>query len=249
MEGHLSYLAAPYTHKEHSVMVERFLRINKVAAQLMARGEYIYSPISHTHPLAEAAQLPRHWEFWKGYDRCMLSRSQRLYVLIIDGWMESTGVQAEIEIAKELKIPIIYINEELVTMYSMQDVLYGMKTIAIDFDGVIHGYSRGWQDGSIYDPPKPGTKEALTSLKERGFQLVIFSARNYDRTDRRGGFERNQVKEVTEYLVKHSIPFDRIHTEPTKPNCSLFIDDKAVRWEISWEDTMHKVWRALGHSL
>lgn len=37
-------------------------------------------------------------------------------------------------------------------------------TIAVDFDGVIHQYSRGWQDGAIYDPPAHGAVEGLRAL-------------------------------------------------------------------------------------
>jgi hypothetical protein len=39
-------------------------------------------------------------------------------------------------------------------------------TIAVDFDGVLHRYSKGWQDGSIYDPPMPGALEALHGLMD-----------------------------------------------------------------------------------
>ena len=37
------------------------------------------------------------------------------------------------------------------------------KTIAVDFDGFIHKYSKGWHDGSIYDEPVEGAAEALLS--------------------------------------------------------------------------------------
>lgn len=40
------------------------------------------------------------------------------------------------------------------------------RTIAVDFDGVIHKYSKGWQNGSIYDEPVEGAKEALLELLE-----------------------------------------------------------------------------------
>jgi hypothetical protein len=38
------------------------------------------------------------------------------------------------------------------------------QTIAVDFDGVVHAYTKGWQDGTIYDPPVIGALDALTTL-------------------------------------------------------------------------------------
>lgn len=40
-------------------------------------------------------------------------------------------------------------------------------TIAVDFDRVIHAYSRGWADGTIYDPPLPGAIEGLRTLLDQ----------------------------------------------------------------------------------
>lgn len=105
----LAYLAVPYQHVDRSVMVERFNTVNCVAARLMAEGRYIFSPISHTHPIAECGDLPRGWEYWHGYDRAMLSCCSTLIVLRLPGWDESIGVQAEIRIAQELGLAIEYI--------------------------------------------------------------------------------------------------------------------------------------------
>jgi hypothetical protein len=109
----LSYLASPYSHSDHSVMVDRFNRVSKVAAKYMSNGEYVFSPIAHTHPIAEASNgtLPRDWKFWEGYDKVMISCCDRLLVLMIDGWKESKGINGEIEIAQNLGIDIEYITE------------------------------------------------------------------------------------------------------------------------------------------
>lgn len=39
-----------------------------------------------------------------------------------------------------------------------------VSTVAVDFDGVIHKYGRGWHDGSIYDGPVEGAFDALHEL-------------------------------------------------------------------------------------
>lgn len=50
-------------------------------------------------------------------------------------------------------------------------------TIAVDFDGVIHAYSKGWHDGTIYDEPLPGAIEGLRKLQER-YAVFVFTSRD-----------------------------------------------------------------------
>jgi hypothetical protein len=109
-EGELIYLATPYSHDDTYVKEYRFLAVNKVASVLLARGEFVFSPISHTHPIAKVGKLPGDWEYWLNFDKAFLERCSKLYVLMLDGWKESSGVTAEIKIAKELGIEIEYLD-------------------------------------------------------------------------------------------------------------------------------------------
>jgi len=54
-----------------------------------------------------------------------------------------------------------------------------MKSIGVDFNGVIHGYSKGWHDGTIYDDPMPGAFKALSTLLD-SFTVFVFTARDLE---------------------------------------------------------------------
>jgi len=110
MEKKIAYLATPYSHDDPEVREERFRIVNEVAGDLIQKGEMVFSPISQCHPIAKAKELPMDWEYWLEFDKAFLECCCKLYVLRIDGWKESSGVQAEIKIAKELNIPIEYID-------------------------------------------------------------------------------------------------------------------------------------------
>tara|TARA_R110002110_G_scaffold81298_15_gene211497 strand:- start:2399 stop:2773 length:375 start_codon:yes stop_codon:yes gene_type:complete len=109
---------------------------------------------------------------------------------------------------------------------TMKEISYEIKnnTIAIDFDGVIHKYSKGWQGlQNAYDPPNDGAVESIKRLKELGFRLVIFSSRS--------------VPVINEWLKKYELEeyFDEVTN--TKIPARIYIDDRAYHFE-SWEKTL-----------
>jgi hypothetical protein len=113
------------------------------------------------------------------------------------------------------------------------------ETIAVDFDGVIHAYSKGWHDGTIYDVPIAGAREAMAKLSAL-FYILIYSTRNYDRVID-GEQQENQVAEMEAWLEKYHIPYDEIHTQSGKPVCKLFVDDNAYRFEGDWETSLGEI--------
>jgi 5'(3')-deoxyribonucleotidase len=104
------------------------------------------------------------------------------------------------------------------------------KTIAIDFDGVIHAYSRGWEDGVIYDEPMAGARDAIRQLAEK-YEVVVFTAR--DCIDEDGDV-------IWDWLEKHGFKEYVSEVTSRKPAAWAYIDDRAIRFE-NWHQAMGDV--------
>ncbi|MGE5680370.1 MAG: hypothetical protein ACM34K_05760 [Bacillota bacterium] len=99
--------------------------------------------------------------------------------------------------------------------------------IAIDFDGVIHKYSEGYKDGSLYDDPMPGVKEALEKLS-KDYDLVIHTTRtNFD--------------DIRKYLEKYGLSEYISDISNEKPKMAkVFIDDRALNFQ-SWDKALKDI--------
>jgi hypothetical protein len=106
----LTYLAAPYSHPDRDVRIARFKAANRAARRLMKRGDAVFSPISHSHPIEdECGEIEGH-EFWAKQDDGIQACANRLAVLMLDGWKESKGTLREIELAEKAGIAIEYLE-------------------------------------------------------------------------------------------------------------------------------------------
>jgi hypothetical protein len=111
------------------------------------------------------------------------------------------------------------------------------RTMAVDFDGVIHRYSKGWQDGTIYDPPVEGAREALAQIQAR-YSVVIFTTRVNPAM--RGA--ETQMDAVLAWLESNGFRRGEHFDEVThvKPPALAYIDDRAIRF-TDWEATLDEL--------
>jgi hypothetical protein len=57
------YLCSPYTHPDPAVREARYEAACRTAAHLMRSGKIVFSPIAHSHGIAQYG-LPKDWSFW-----------------------------------------------------------------------------------------------------------------------------------------------------------------------------------------
>lgn len=111
------YLAGPYSwhgDPQHKRSAEhtRYTLLTNACAKILENGITCFSPISHSHPMLDHATLPGDWAFWQRMDRAIMTVCRELWVLCVAGWEESEGVKREVEMAKELGMVVVYINDK-----------------------------------------------------------------------------------------------------------------------------------------
>jgi len=102
----LIYLASPYSHPDATVRYARYRMTAVAAAYLMQAGHNVFSPICHTHPIAELGCLSdRDASFWLERDKQILAFCDEVRVLKLEGWENSKGIAHELAWAKEMGKP------------------------------------------------------------------------------------------------------------------------------------------------
>lgn len=100
MPSYKVYLAAPYWHDIESVREDRFLEICRAAGRIMLDGHVVFSPISHSHPIAKWTANTGSHDFWLRQDFPFVDWCDQVWVLKLPGWTKSIGIKAEIRRAR-----------------------------------------------------------------------------------------------------------------------------------------------------
>ena len=79
------------------------------------------------------------------------------------------------------------------------------KTICIDFDGVIHDYSQGWQGEDVFGEMIPNADTATSVLKKQGWTIIIFTT-------------RKKSDKLEKWLKDKNITYDYINENPDQPD-------------------------------
>ena len=103
------------------------------------------------------------------------------------------------------------------------------RTICIDFDGVVHDYSSGWQGEDVFGQMIPNADTGTSVLKQKGWTVIIFTT-------------RKKTDELEKWLKEHNITYDYINENPGQPDgtsgkimADVYLDDRGICFRGRWD--------------
>lgn len=106
------------------------------------------------------------------------------------------------------------------------------KAIAFDFDGVIHKYSQGWKDGSIYDEYNPEVMDLILVLTKIDIPVFICSTRSPKQIKKwwdKQGFTLKAEVIKSKYQFWKEVGIIGITNK--KLPAQIYIDDRAYQYK------------------
>jgi hypothetical protein len=108
---YLWYLASPYSqYKDGPGLYWACQNACYASGLLIKNGIMVFSPIAHTHTIAEICLLPSDHQFWLRFDAAFVQVCDGLIVLKTHEWELSKGVAHEIKCFTEAHKPIFYME-------------------------------------------------------------------------------------------------------------------------------------------
>lgn len=106
-------------------------------------------------------------------------------------------------------------------------------TLCIDFDGVIHRYSKGWQGGEIYDEMTNGFIAWAHEAREK-FKLAIYSSRSKTPEGIEAMKAWLSARLDAWQPYENPVTLADFEFAHEKPPAWLTIDDRAVCFDGDW---------------
>lgn len=104
------YLASPYSQYLYGINAA-YWDAGRQTALLVKAGIPVFSPIVHSHHVAEAGHIdPLDHAMWMAVDKPMMDAARGLIVCMLQGWQESKGVRMEIREFERNNKPVIYMT-------------------------------------------------------------------------------------------------------------------------------------------
>lgn len=96
--------------------------------------------------------------------------------------------------------------------------------IAVDFDGVLHQNGTA-PPGKRMGRPMRGAYEAMTLLRDHGYDVIVFTA-------------QPKIGHIRDWLDFYRIPYNEVTN--TKPLADAYVDDRCIRF-VTWPQAIHDI--------